>query len=350
MTEKDKPGLNKDIHAVEDDWYLQEEIVVHNGQQALRIDKYLMTRLNQISRSRIQQAIEAGSILVNRSQIKSNYKVRPKDLISVFVPHPPQTIGLEPEDIPLDIVYEDKYVVVLNKASGLVVHPGIGNHSGTLVNALLFHFGTMPEAANNNGRPGLVHRLDKDTSGLMVIAREEFALVHLAKQFFNHTINRRYVALVWGSFAEKEGTIEGNIGRHKRHRELMTVYPDGDFGKTAITHYKVLEDLGYVSLVECKLETGRTHQIRVHMKHIGHPIFNDSTYGGNQIVKGTVFTRYKQFVENNFKILPRQALHARLIGFEHPKTGKYMEFSNEMPDEMLQVLNRWRTYLSSLRH
>jgi len=350
MTQKEEREINKVLASADEEWYLQEEIQVHAGQQALRIDKYLLSRLNQISRSRIQQAIQAGSIQVNGATVKSNYKVRPGDLISVFVPHPPQSFGLEPENIPLDIVYEDEYLVVINKTAGLVVHPGIGNHSGTLVNALLYHFGQIPEAENNMGRPGLVHRLDKDTSGLMVIAREEYTLAHLAKQFFKRSINRRYTALVWGRFDEAQGRIEGHIGRHQRQRQIMTVYPEGDFGKTALTHFKVLEDLGYVSLIECRLETGRTHQIRVHMKYIGHPLFGDKTYGGDQIVKGTVFTRYKQFVENNFKLLPRQALHARLLGFEHPKTGKYMEFSSEVPDDMQQVLDRWRTYLSALRH
>lgn len=331
-----------------DDLYEHFHVKTDKGQDILRIDKFLMNRVEGVSRTKIQSAADAGCILVNGKPVKSNYKVKPFDDISIVLSSPAREYKLEPENIPLNIVYEDDDLVVINKQAGLVVHPGSGNYTGTLVNALLYHFGQMPGA--DPIRPGLVHRIDKNTTGLMVIAKSETAMPFLAKQFFDHSIQRRYVALVWGDMAEDEGTIEGNIGRHLRFRKKMDVFPDGDHGKTAITHYKVLERLGYVTLVECKLETGRTHQIRVHMQHIGHPLFNDDTYGGDYIVKGTVYTKYKQFVENCFSLLPRHALHAKLLGFVHPSTKKEMIFERDLPDDMTQVLEKWRGYFKQLKN
>ncbi len=339
----------EDISSNGEDWYLNRTLVVDAGQQPLRIDKFLFHKLERISRNRIQQAIKAGCIQVNGQEIKSNYKVRPGDEIAVFLPHPPSPGKLEPENIPLDIVYEDEYLVVLNKPAGMVVHPGVGNYSGTLVNALLYHFGRLPQPDGETPRPGLVHRLDKDTSGLMVVARDEYTLSHLARQFFERTVQRDYLALVWGTFDQPEGTISGHIGRHLRYRQKMDVFPEGDHGKHAVTHYRVLEDLGYVSLVKCRLETGRTHQIRVHMAWAGHPVFGDPVYGGNRIVKGTVYAKYKQFVENCLKILPRQALHARSLGFRHPVMKKDLLFKTEPPKDMREVLNRWRNYMTYLK-
>ena len=312
------------------------------GQEPLRVDKYLMNRIENATRNKIQNAAKAGSIFVNDKAVKSNYKVKGGDVVRVLFGHPPHENLLVPEDIPIEIVYEDDTVVVINKAAGMVVHPGHGNYSGTLINALLFHFDNLPNNADE--RPGLVHRIDKDTSGLLVIAKTEQALTHLSKQFFDKSSERKYLALVWGSPKVEEGTVEGHIGRHPKNRLQMMVFSEGEAGKPAITHYKVLERFGYVTLLECQLETGRTHQIRAHMKHIGHTLFNDERYGGNAILKGTHFSKYKQFVENCFKLIPRQALHAKTLGFEHPKTGQWMQFDSEIPQDLAQTLGKWRNY------
>lgn len=316
------------------------------GQKPLRIDKFLVNKIENASRSKIQSAAEAENILVNNQTVKSNYKVKPGDIISIVMAYPPKEIELIPENIPLHIVYEDDQLIIVNKKPGMVVHPSYGHYSGTLVNALMYHLKDLPLFKTGDLRPGLVHRIDKNTSGLLVIAKTEQAMNKLAKQFFDKTTERRYIALVWGSFKEKEGTIKGNIGRNIRNRKIMQVFPDGEQGKEAITHYRVIEELGYVTLVECKLETGRTHQIRVHFQYIGHPLFNDFEYGGEKILKGTTFTKYKQFVQNCFKILPRQALHAKTLGFTHPQTKEFMQFNSELPQDMALVIEKWRKYTS----
>jgi 23S rRNA pseudouridine1911/1915/1917 synthase len=318
-------------------------IVVDKGQQVMRIDKYLVNRLLHVSRSKIQAAAEAGNILVDDRVVSSNYKIKPEEVISIVLPHPPRETEILPEDIPLDIVFEDEHILVINKAAGMVVHPGVGNWSGTLINALYYHFRDLPLFQSGQMRPGLVHRLDKNTTGIMLIAKTEVALNRLSKQFYDRTTSRRYMALAWGSLDE-EGTIEGHIGRDIRDRKRMAVFAEGDQGKPAVTHYRLVERLGYLSLVECQLETGRTHQIRVHFQYIRHPLFNDETYGGDQILKGTTFTKYKQFVQNCFQILPRHALHARSLGFTHPDTGEKMFFDSELPDDMTQVIEKWRRY------
>ena len=328
----------------DDDLYEHYAFTAEKGQQPLRIDKYLMNFIENATRNKIQAAAKNGNIYVNDVAVKQNYKVKPFDKIRVLFEHPPYEYLLTPENLPLHIVYEDDDLLVVNKEAGMVVHPGHGNYSGTLINALIYHFDNLPN--NSSNRPGLVHRIDKDTSGLLVIAKNEEAMTHLSKQFFDKTSEREYVAIVWGNVEDDAGTIEGNIGRHPKNRLQNTVYEgdDADKGKPAVTHYKVLERLGYVTLVSCKLETGRTHQIRVHMKHIGHTLFNDERYGGERILKGTTFTKYKQFVENCFKILPRQALHAKTLGFEHPKTGKMLRFDSEIPDDMQACIEKWRQY------
>lgn len=333
----------------QEELYEHHRIIVDKGQSLLRIDKFLMSRLENVSRNRIQNASEAGSILVHGKPVKASYRVKPADLITIVLSHPPREIEIIAEDIPLEIIYEDDDLIIVNKQAGLVVHPGVGNYSGTLVNALAFHFhpellGKSVEAENE--RPGLVHRIDKNTSGLLVISKNEKAATHLAKQFYDRTIKRRYIALVWGSFDGDEGTITGNIGRNQTDRKSMEVFPDGETGKHAVTHYKVLESLGYLTLLECRLETGRTHQIRVHMKHIGHPLFNDETYGGKKILKGTTFSKYKTFVENCFEMIPGQALHARSLGFIHPSTRKEMYFEAPLPENFSLLIERWRTYIS----
>ena len=324
--------------------YEHHSFTVEKGQQPLRIDKYLMNFIENATRNKVQAAAKGGSIRVNGIPVKSNYKVKPLDEIKVLFEHPPHENLLVPEDIPIDIVYEDEHLLVVNKPAGMVVHPGHGNYSGTLINALTFHFDNLPN--NSSDRPGLVHRIDKDTSGLLVVAKTEQAMSYLSNQFAEKTSEREYIALVWGNVEEDEGTIEGNIGRHPKNRLQNTVYLDDeeDKGKPAVTHYKVLERLGYVTLVSCRLETGRTHQIRVHMKHIGHTLFNDERYGGEKILKGTTFTKYKQFVDNCFKVLPRQALHAKTLGFKHPKTGEWMSFTTELPEDMQQCIKKWRAY------
>lgn len=321
-------------------------VVVDKGQALERIDKYLDSRIQGVSRNKIQEAAKADCILVNGKPVKSNYKVHPLDEVSVMLPGEHFEYKLEPENIPLDIVYEDDDLIVVNKKAGMVVHPAHGNFTGTLVNALAYHIGEgNSKFDTNDTRPGLVHRIDKNTSGLLVIAKNEKAKSHLARQFFYHTVNRRYVALVWGDIDEKEGTIVGNVGRNPRDRKSMSMFPpESGIGKPAITHYRVLERFGYVTLIECKLETGRTHQIRVHMKSQSHPLFNDDVYGGDKLLRGTTFAKYRRFVDNCFQIMPRQALHAKTLEFKHPTTGKVMSFDSELPSDMAEVIGKWRTY------
>jgi 23S rRNA pseudouridine1911/1915/1917 synthase len=336
---------NSDFQEPEEELFEHYRFDVPKGQAFLRIDKYLMLMVPNATRNKIQNAASNGDIYVNDVQVKSNYKVKPLDVIRILLAHPPFENRVDPEDIPLDIVYEDDALLVINKPPNFVVHPGHGNYTGTLVNALAFHFENLP--LNSSERPGLVHRIDKDTSGLLVVAKTEAAMTHLAKQFEDKTSEREYVALVWGNVKEEEGTVTGNIARHVRDRMQMAVFADPEIGKHAVTHYKVLERFGYVTLVSCKLETGRTHQIRVHMKHIGHTLFNDERYGGNLILKGTTFTKYKQFIDNCFKTLPRQALHAKTLGFIHPKTGEMMRFDTEIPKDMADCIEKWRNYSKS---
>lgn len=327
--------------------YEHHKFVVDKGQDMVRIDKFLMDKIANTSRNKIQIAAKNGNILVNKKEIKSNYKVKPSDEISVVFPYPVREIELIPQDIPLDIVYEDDHLIVINKPSNMVVHPGYGNYKGTLVNALVFHFDNLPMRNDEfYGRPGLVHRLDKHTTGIMVVAKTESALTHLALQFYNRTTDRRYHALVWGNIEQDNGTIIGNIGRSLKNRKMMTVFPDGDFGKHAVTHYTVLQRFGLVTLVECKLETGRTHQIRAHMKYLGHPLFNDIEYGGDQIVKGTTSTKYKQFIDNCFQLIPGQALHAKTLGFDHPESGQRLFFDSELPKGYQDLLLKWNNYIS----
>ena len=328
----------------EQDLYEHLRLVVDKGQSLLRIDKFLMHRIENATRNRIQNAIEAGNVLVNDKAIKSSYKVKPLDIISMVLPHPPRDTEVYPEDIPIDIIYEDDDVILVNKAPGMVVHPGFNNYTGTLVNALVFHAQQLPQMPGNEGRPGLVHRIDKDTSGLLLVSKNEWAITFLAKQFFDHSITRKYLALVWGDLKE-DGTVKGYIGRSVKDRKVMAVYDDEDKGKWSVTHYKILERLNYVTLIECELETGRTHQIRAHMKHIGHPLFNDSSYGGDRILKGTIFNKYRQFVENCFELMPRQALHAKSLGFIHPGTRKFIHFETELPADFTAVLDKWRNYI-----
>ncbi|CAM1363020.1 Uncharacterized RNA pseudouridine synthase Cpar_0723 [Tenacibaculum sediminilitoris] len=325
-----------------DELYEHHKFVATEGQVPLRVDKFLMNFIENATRNKIQEAARAGNVLVNDVAVKPNYKVKPKDIVRVVLTYPPHENLLVAEDIPIDIVYEDDEVIVVNKSAGMVVHPGHGNYSGTLVNGLIHHIENLPK--NSNERPGLVHRIDKDTSGLLVVAKTEYAMAHLSKQFFDRTTERLYYALVWGNIEEDEGTIEGNIGRSFKNRLQMDVFPDGKHGKHAVTHFKVLERLTYVTLVQCKLETGRTHQIRAHFKHIGHTLFNDERYGGNAILKGTTFTKYKQFVDNCFKVLPRQALHAKTLGFTHPTTGEFLQFNSDVPEDIKACLEKWRTY------
>lgn len=333
-----------DQSKAEDERYEHFTFKVDKGQSPLRIDKFLINCIENITRSKIQNAAKDGGILVNDLSVKSNYKVRPHDIISVTFEHPSYEQLLVAEDMPIDIVYEDDDLLVVNKPAGMVVHPGHGNYSGTLINGLIFHFDNLPN--NSSDRPGLVHRIDKDTTGLLVVAKTELAMTHLSKQFADKTSEREYVALVWGNIEEDEGTIDVHIGRHPKNRLQNTVFLDDEIhnGRPAVTHFKVLERFGYVTLVSCKLETGRTHQIRVHLKHIGHTLFNDERYGGERILKGTTFTKYKQFVDNCFKVLPRQALHAKTLGFEHPTTKEFMRFSTDVPQDMVQCIEKWRHY------
>lgn len=327
--------------------YEHAAVKVDKGQTMMRIDKFLSLRLENCSRNRIQTAVDEGNVFVNGVRVKASYKVKPLDNISIRMAYPKYDSALTPEDIPIDIMYEDDDVIVVNKEAGMVVHPGHGNYSGTLVNALTFHLKDNPMFQSGDQRPGLVHRIDKNTSGILVVGKNERACNALAKQFFDHTTKRRYVALVWGNFDEDEGTITGNIGRNPRNRHQMYVFADGSEGKHAVTHYRVLKRYGYVTLVECRLETGRTHQIRVHMQYIGHPLFNDERYGGDKILKGTTFSKYRQFIENCFELMPRHALHARMLGFVHPTTGKEMIFESPLPADFQAVLAKWDTYTAA---
>lgn len=344
-----KEDENNEIEEQDETLYEHHKFVAKVGQNPLRVDKFLMNFIENATRNKIQKAAKTGNIYVNDEPVKQNYKVKAGDIVQVMFEHPPYEFLLTPENIPLDIVYEDDSLLVINKPAGMVVHPGHGNYSGTLINALVYHFDNLPN--NSSERPGLVHRIDKDTSGLLVVAKTEHAMTHLSKQFFDKTSDREYVALVWGNVEEDEGVVEGNIGRHPKNRLQNTVYEGDDEikGKPAVTHYKVLERFGYVTLVACILETGRTHQIRVHMKHIGHTLFNDERYGGDKILKGTTFTKYKQFVENCFKILPRQALHAKTLGFTHPETGEELSFNTEIPQDMQDCIEKWRNYSKNLK-
>ena len=325
--------------------YEHFRFVADPGQSLLRIDKFLIDRLQDTSRTKIKDAADAGCILVNDKPVKANYKVKPGDVIVIMLSFPRKEFELVPEDIPIDVVYEDDTLLVVNKKPGMVVHPAHGNYTGTLVHALAHRYRALEMFTQEDIRAGLVHRIDKDTSGLLVVAKTEKAKSYLGKQFFNKTSHRIYQALVWGVPSESEGTVDVAIGRNPKNRQVMAAIPDGLSGKRAVTHYRVLENLGYISLIECKLETGRTHQIRVHMKYIGHPLFNDADYGGNIILKGTTFTKYRQFVENCFKILPRQALHAKELGFTHPETKEWMQFDSELPEDMAEVIRKWRIYL-----
>ena len=326
----------------------QDELFEHfrftaaKGQEPLRVDKFLMNFIENATRNKIQQAAKQGHIWVNDQVVKQNYRVKAGDEVKVLFEHPPYEFLLTPENIPLHIVHEDEALFVVNKPAGMVVHPGHGNYSGTLINALAFHFDNLPN--NSSNRPGLVHRIDKDTSGLLVVAKTEAAMTHLAQQFFDKSSEREYVALVWGDLEEDAGTIEGHLGRNPKNRLQMIVFPEGDQGKEAVTHYKVLERFGYVTLISCRLETGRTHQIRAHMKYLGHTLFNDARYGGDKILKGTTFTKYRQFVENTFKALPRQALHAKTLGFVHPVTQELLRFDSPLPDDFVEGISRWRKY------
>lgn len=338
----------------EGDFFEEEEITrfehyklsVDQGQSPVRIDRFLTDKLANATRNRIQNAIDEGKVLINGQPTKANYKIKPGDLIAVMMEEPKRDFEVLPEEIPLDILYEDDSLLIVNKPAGMVVHPAHGNWSGTLVNALAYHFKQLPELPGNSGRPGLVHRIDKDTSGLLVIAKSDKTMTHLAKQFFDHSIKRTYIALVWGEPSEDEGTIDAPIGRSAKNRKAMDIFPDGSQGKNAITHWKVLCRLRYVSLIQCNLETGRTHQIRAHLKYIGHPLFNDSMYGGDIIRKGTQFAKYKMFIKNCFELLPRQALHAQSLGFVHPVSGKFVDFNSDLPEDMAVVLKKWEDYVS----
>lgn len=339
------PLLSEEEEGDDDRMYEHFAIVVDKGQSPMRVDKFLCERMSDRSRSRIQAAADAGNVLVGDKPVKSSYKVKPLDRISVVLPYPMRVLEIIPEDIPLDIVYEDDDVIVVNKRPGMVVHPGFGNYTGTLVNALTWHLRDLPLFRDGDMRAGLVHRIDKNTSGLLVVAKSEGSHAFLAKQFFDHTIERRYIALVWGNMEADEGTVTGNIARSVKDRLKMAVYDDPAIGKHAVTHYRVLRRFGYVTLIECRLETGRTHQIRVHMEHIGHPLFNDERYGGNIILRGTTFAKYRQFVDNCFEMLPRQALHAKTLGFVHPRTREIMRFDSELPGDMASVIAKWEGYV-----
>ncbi|MEN8224467.1 MAG: RluA family pseudouridine synthase [Bacteroidota bacterium] len=332
----------EDYSEQEKELYEHHRFVADPRQGLLRIDKFLMMRIENASRNKIQQAAAAGNILVHGKAVKQNYKVKPGDVITIVLSEPPRDTEIIPEDIPVDIVYEDEHIMLVNKAAGMVVHPAYANFTGTLVNALTYYL--RKQSGKDEAQPYLVHRIDKDTSGLLLVAKTETAQTKLAKEFFDHTIDRKYTALVWGDMEEDEGTISGHIGRSKSDRKVMTIYPDGEIGKHAITHWKVIKRLGYVTMIECTLETGRTHQIRAHMRYIKHPLFNDASYGGDKILKGTTFTKYRQFIKNCFSILPRQALHARSLGLKHPHSGEYLFFDSELPTDMQKVINKWEEY------
>ncbi len=336
--------MDEEIDLEDRELYEHYRFVADKGQSFLRVDKFLNDRIEGISRTKIQDAAEGGFLFANGVPIKANYKVKPDDVITIEFESPKQELRIIPEEIPLDIVYEDDQLMVINKKPGMVVHPGCGNYTGTMVNAIAWHLKGNIEFAEDDPRPGLVHRIDKDTSGLLVVAKNEQAKTFLADQFFHKTSQRTYIALAWGVPKDTEGTISGYIGRSLKDRKVMALFPDETNGKRSVTHYKVIEDLGYVSVVECHLETGRTHQIRCHFKSIGHPLFNDETYGGNQIVRGTTFTKYKQFVQNCFEVCPRQALHAKTLGFTHPTTGEFMSFDSPLPNDMVRLIEKWRNY------
>lgn len=341
IDEKEKQQLEL---SEEEELYEHHRVVVDPGTVMIRIDKYLMDRLPNTSRNRIQNSAKSGFIIVNGNKVKQNYRVKPNDVISLVLPFPAQELDLIPENIPVEIPYEDDDLLIVNKPADMVVHPGLGNYRGTLVNALVYHIENLPHRTQDYyGRPGLVHRLDKHTTGLLVVAKTEYALNHLAKQFFDRTVERRYWALVWGDVKE-DGTVTGHIGRSLKNRKVFMVYPEGDHGKHAVTHYKVLERFGLVTLVECKLETGRTHQIRVHMKHIGHTLFNDLEYGGDKILKGTTSNKYSTFIQNCFDLIAGQALHAKTIGFMHPTKKEFIQFNSELPAGYQQILEKWRNY------
>jgi 23S rRNA pseudouridine1911/1915/1917 synthase len=345
----DLPENLENLEVLEEnqDLYEHHRIVADKGQGLLRIDKFLMVRLENASRNKIQQAAHAGNILVNDKPVKPNYRVHPHDVISVVLSHPPREIEIIAENIPVEVIYEDSDILIVNKQAGMVVHPAYGNYTGTLVNALAYHLQNVSPDKEPGRLPFLVHRIDKDTSGVMIVCKNELSQARMAAQFFHHTIDRHYTALVWGDLKEDSGTITGHIGRSTRDRKVFTVYADGSTGRHAVTHYSVVERFSYVTLVDCKLETGRTHQIRVHFQYIKHPLFGDETYGGNIILKGTTFSKYKQFVENCFALLPRQALHARTLAFAHPTTGQWMEFQSPLPHDFQTVLDKWKRYKSS---
>lgn len=344
MIEEQPDGLPD--NGPEEELYERFSLVVDKGQEPLRIDKFLMQRIEGATRNKLQQAINHDLVLVNNKPVRPNYRIRPNDAIVLYSDMSPEETEVKPEPVPLNIFFEDEHLLLINKPAGLVVHPGSGNYTGTLLNGVAWYLQEQQPggAAAALPRFGLVHRIDKNTSGLLVLAKTDLAMRTLAKQFFEHTIERTYQALVWGDLASDSGTIRAHVGRHQRFRKLFEAYPEGDHGKEAITHYRVIERFGYVTLVECKLETGRTHQIRVHMKYLGHPLFNDDTYGGDRIVKGTVYAKYKQFVDNCFAICPRQALHARTLGFTHPADGRKLSFETELPDDMARVIEKWRNY------
>ena len=344
-TDDNEELLDEEDNCAEPEMYEHHRIEAENGQNLLRVDKFLMTRLPNASRTKIQEAANAGNIRVNGNPVKSSYKVKPRDIVTVMMAYPRREIEIIPEDIPLDIVYEDEALLVVNKPAGMVVHPSYGHYSGTLVNALAWHLRGNPLFNAADPRPGLVHRIDKDTSGLLVVAKTEKAKNHLAAQFFHKTSSRRYIAVCWGNLESETGTITGNIGRSLANRKVMACFPDGSHGKPAVTHWRVLERLGYVNVVECILETGRTHQIRAHFKHIRHPLFNDKDYGGDEILKGTTFAKYRQFVQNCFDTCPRQALHAKTLGFDHPLTGERLSFDSPLPDDMRRLIEKWRAYV-----
>lgn len=346
-TDDNEELLDEEDNCAEPEMYEHHRIEAENGQNLLRVDKFLMTRLPNASRTKIQEAADAGNIRVNGNPVKSSYKVKPRDIVTVMMAYPRREIEIIPEDIPLDIVYEDEALLVVNKPAGMVVHPSYGHYSGTLVNALAWHLRGNPLFNAADPRPGLVHRIDKDTSGLLVVAKTEKAKNHLAAQFFHKTSSRRYIAVCWGNLESETGTITGNIGRSLANRKVMACFPDGSHGKPAVTHWRVLERLGYVNVVECILETGRTHQIRAHFKHIRHPLFNDKDYGGDEILKGTTFAKYRQFVQNCFDTCPRQALHAKTLGFDHPLTGERLSFDSPLPDDMRRLIEKWRAYVQT---
>lgn len=342
-----KEELDEDIFDKDDDDLFEHlRLEVDKGQTAMRLDKFLTEKVANATRNKVQRAIDNGNVLVNDGLSKANYKIKPGDVITIMLETAPRETEVVPEKLDLDILFEDEHLLVVNKPAGMVVHPAYGNWTGTLVNGLVYHFNQLPEMPGNTGRPGLVHRIDKDTSGLLVIAKSELAMTNLAKQFFDHTIERTYIALVWGEPAEEEGTIDAHVGRSAKNRKVMDTFPDGEQGKNAITHWKVLKKLRYVSLLQCNLETGRTHQIRAHMKYLGHPLFGDQMYGGDKIRRGTQFSKYKAFVQNCFKLLPRQALHAKSLGFVHPVSKEFMQFDSDLPNDMEVVLEKWDNYVN----